>query len=188
MIECDVFADALPKSAEGRTGAYVAAVRRCSARVAQLGEAAPSHTTLLAAEGCVLHKAHAALMSASVAATRAATEELHEGCSLLAARIELPQGLDLSQAAAHLVAVKSCTLPLCVRSDFRLSHAFTLTCGCLSQRQDAVLEGVRRSRCPRKRERKRRSARQRRRCAHPAFAASAGPQWCRGCPRAHPLC
>ena len=114
MIECDVFADALPAHDTGRTSAYVAALRRCSARVAQLGEAALSHTTLLAAEGCVLHKCHAALLSASVAATRAATEEFHEGVALLAARIELPAGLDLSQAAAHLVAVKSCTLPLCV--------------------------------------------------------------------------
>ena len=114
MIECDVFADALPKSAEGRTSSYVSALRRCSARVAQLGDAAPSHTTLIAAEGCVLHKCHAALLSASVAATRSASKELHEGISLLAARIELPTGLDLSQAMAHLVAVKSCTLPLCV--------------------------------------------------------------------------
>ena len=114
LIECDVFADALPKNSEGRTSAYVAALRRCSACVAQSGEAAPSHTTLLAAEGCVIHKAYAALLSASVVATRAATEELHEGCSLLSARIALPAGLDLGQANAHLVALKSCTLPLCV--------------------------------------------------------------------------
>ena len=115
LIDCDVFVDALPKSAEGRTSAYVAALRRCSLRVAQLGEEAPSHTTLLAAEGCVIHKAHAALLSASMVATRVATAELHEGCSLLSARIELPAGLDLCQATAHLVAMKSCTLPLCVQ-------------------------------------------------------------------------
>ena len=124
-----MFADALPKSAEGRTSSYVAALRRCSARVAQLGDAAPSHTTLLAAEGCIIHKCHAALLSASVAATRSATEEFHEGISLLAARIELPAGLDLSTATAHLAAVKSCTLPLCVPGSVPCSarHFLNLT-------------------------------------------------------------
>ena len=114
VIESGAFGDTLPSSADALTGAYVAALRRCSARVASHGTVPPSHAALLAAEGCLLHKAHAALLGASVAATCEVNLEFREGCSLLAARIATPQELDLAPALAHLAEMQSCTLPLCV--------------------------------------------------------------------------
>lgn len=113
VIESGAFSDTLPSSADELTAAYVAALRRCSARVAAQGDVPPSHAALLAAEGCLLHKVHAALLGASVAATSEAYLEFREGCSLLAARIATPQELDLSPALAHLAEMQSCTLPLC---------------------------------------------------------------------------
>jgi hypothetical protein len=106
VVDADVFGDVLPASAAARASAFAVALRRASASCVA---AAPSHAALVAAEGCLLHRAHGALLRCCAQATQLASDELSAGCSVSLA----PHfNADLSLALAQLAELPARTLPL----------------------------------------------------------------------------
>jgi hypothetical protein len=122
VVDCDLFGAVLPPHA-GRCHAYAAALKTAS-RVCCAGTpqpppapAAPAPLSaalvaLVAAEGCLLHRAHAVLLQACARETSSANAAFLDGCSTSAARPALPYTADLAASLALLAELPARTLPL----------------------------------------------------------------------------
>jgi hypothetical protein len=123
-VDSDLFEDILPPPGScGRTRAYADALRRAAAGVVSAASSScpPPHTALVAAEGCLLHRAHASLLRACAAATQAARAELLAGAATQHGVLA-----DLAPAQEQLAQLSTHTLPLvrmrCLSAHLRIQR------------------------------------------------------------------
>jgi hypothetical protein len=113
VVDCDVFGGLLPPpAAGGRCRAYAAALKTASRACCARAPPNEQLVALVAAEGCLLNRAHTVLLEACARETDCANAAVLDGCSAGAARPALPYSADRAAALALLAELPARTLPL----------------------------------------------------------------------------